>query len=764
MRKLFTLAASFGAAVFGAAYLLPRSLFLPAVGICALLALAGRLAPEGDQRLRVRLAALGLAAGFLWCWGYEAVFLAPARILDGRTTPLSATVVDWPGETTWGWSVPVSIRPAGGTELRALLYTEEDCAGIRPGDTLSCTAEIKLLQPEASGWPARGVHLAAYADGKPEVTPAEHPAVRFWPAYWNRALKESIIQVFSPAASGLVTALVTGDKDGLDGGLYSALRRSGLAHAVAVSGMHVSMLTMLVLTLTRQKNSRRTAVFCIPCVLAFMALTGFTPSVTRAGIMQILLLLGPALGREGDPPTSLAFALMLILARNPYAARDIGLQLSFLAVAGIFLFTGRLNSWVFSRWKLREGRSLPRRVYNGAVRFLVGCVTVCLGAISLTTPLSAWYFGAVSLISPLSSLLCLWAVTAAFTAGLPAAVLGVFWLPAGRTLAWAAELPCRFLLWIVPELARFPFASVSTDGGYLVGWLAFVYCLLLLYLLWRGEKKRPLIHVCAASVTLAAALLLGAASRTGDGLTISVLDVGQGESVLLSTGAYTALVDCGGNSRDDPGDLAADQIQALGRSRLDLLILTHFHADHAGGVPRLLDRLDVGLLCVPDVEPDDPLRQELLALAAEQGIEVRFIREDCTVELGEGVLSIYAPLGDGGANEEGLSVLASLGEFDALMTGDMNAGVERRLIKYGNLPDIEVLIAGHHGSAASTSEALLLALRPEYAVVSVGRNSYGHPADETLERLAAAGCAVYRTDLMGTVTLQVHSRREPHGI
>lgn len=124
------------------------------------------------------------------------------------------------------------------------------------------------------------------------------------------------------------------------------------------------------------------------------------------------------------------------------------------------------------------------------------------------------------------------------------------------------------------------------------------------------------------------------------------------------------------------------------------------------------------------------------------------------MELGDASLTLYAPLGTGGGNEEGLSVLATLGDFDALITGDMNAAVERRLIKYGNLPDIELLVAGHHGSASSTSKELLEAVMPEYAAISVGYNTYGHPAPDTLDRLEQVGCTVWRTDLQGTITIR----------
>lgn len=126
---------------------------------------------------------------------------------------------------------------------------------------------------------------------------------------------------------------------------------------------------------------------------------------------------------------------------------------------------------------------------------------------------------------------------------------------------------------------------------------------------------------------------------------MSVLDVGQGLSVALTSGGRTALVDCGGTGSADPGDVAADYVQDLGLSRIDLVVLTHYHQDHAGGVPELLNRLDVGLLVLPDVEADDPLRAEITALAAEQGVETLFVSENTGVALGEAALTIYGPLG-----------------------------------------------------------------------------------------------------------------------
>ena len=236
-----------------------------------------------------------------------------------------------------------------------------------------------------------------------------------------------------------------------------------------------------------------------------------------------------------------------------------------------------------------------------------------------------------------------------------------------------------------------------------------------------------------------------------------MLDVGQGQSVLLRLDGRLVLVDCGGDGQQDAGDAAADYLQTRGGEKLDALVVSHYHSDHANGVPELLRRVAVDLLLLPDVEEGDPLREEIVSLAAERGIEVRFVCGDTHLDFPGGQrLTIFPPLQSAGeTNELGLCVLASAGDFDVLIPGDMGGQGEERLLSHTRLPRVEVLVAGHHGSATSTTQALLDEIQPETAVISVGkRNRYGHPAQETLERLALAGTDIYRTDLQGTVTVR----------
>ena len=306
------------------------------------------------------------------------------------------------------------------------------------------------------------------------------------------------------------------------------------------------------------------------------------------------------------------------------------------------------------------------------------------------------------------------------------------------------------IILVSAALAGLPFASVSVHSVYLILWMALTYGLIALWVLWRGPKGRVVVPVCLSTSTLCGALILQTAALTGGSLTVSVLDVGQGLSVALYSKGQTALIDCGGY---DAGNTAADHFQSMGLSHIDLVILTHYHDDHAAGIPQLLERMDVGLLVLPDVEPDSALRAEIQEAARAAGVETLLVTDGATAQLGEVELTIYPPLGSGDSNEEGLSVLGSAGTFDFLVTGDMDTTVEGRLVKYGNLPDTELLVVGHHGSRYAASEELLQAVQPELAVISVGYNTYGHPAEETLGRLARYGCDIYRTDWSGTVTI-----------
>ena len=759
MRKLCAFAVSFSAAVFLANYLLPARLWLPAGLLCTCGALLSRLL-HGDRRLLLALVALGLAAGFFRMDVQEKLVHGPIQAYDGTTEAVTATVLDFPQRTSIGGAaLDVRLHLEDAPDCKAVVYAGADALSLRPGDAISAedlrmSASDTLKGADTNYYRSKGVYLRCYANGALTVERPERVPVRFWPKLAARALKDSIAACFPADAAGFVTALITSDRAKLPDGVYAAFQRSGIAHVVAVSGLHISFFAGFLATLLGRRR-KSTGVAVILAVFFFAALAGSSPSALRAAFMASFLLLASLFGREDDKPTTLAAVLMLLLLPNPYAACSVSLQLSFGAVAGIHLVTGALDR----RWQkvLPKGDKLPARAVRGVGRFAFSTLATTCGALLFTTPLVAVYFRSVSLASPLTNLLTLWAVSDLFIGALLCALVGLALPAVGAAAGWALALLARWVTWVSTGISARPFAALSLNSPVLVVWLVAAYAILLLWLAGHLRKRvvRPLVPIAACLLPLCAALVAASLPSATGTLTVAALDVGQGASTVLYSHGVSAVVDCGGNGADDAGDTAADYLNALGLDHLDLLVLTHYHTDHANGVPELLARVDVDTVLLPDVEPEEPLRAEIVAAADKRVCKVVFITGDTELSLGAATLQVFAPLGGGGANEEGLSLLCSAGRVDALITGDMNSVVEKRLVKEKNLPDIELLVVGHHGSKYATSEVLLDAVAPEWAAISSGYNSYGHPAPETLGRLADAGCQVRRTDQLGTVTFTV---------
>ena len=242
-----------------------------------------------------------------------------------------------------------------------------------------------------------------------------------------------------------------------------------------------------------------------------------------------------------------------------------------------------------------------------------------------------------------------------------------------------------------------------------------------------------------------------------DRLTAVAVDVGQGAAMLFHSGERTVLVDCGSlNSARMAGQAVAVVMDEYGWDKLGAIVLTHYHEDHAGGLPWLLARVEAEEFLLPQLagSQQEELQQEVLELAETYGIAVRYIESPRSAALGDAVLTVYPPVAEGGVNEMGLTVLCSAGDFDFLITGDMNDATEKKLVDKYELPDIEVLAAGHHGSRYSTSRELREAAAPEVGSVSVGQNRFGHPTQEAMDRMTEAGMEIRRTDEEGNILIQ----------
>ena len=723
-------------------YLFREGGMLFAAGICALLLAALFRFRKHPVVMRAGMAVLGCAVGALAFFGYENGLLSPITALDTQIVPVTIRVTDYSWDTDYG-SAADGIAELDGMEYKIRFYLNEK-AELEPGDMVELQARLRLTDEGGAKEPTfhrtSGILLLGYQRGDAAITAGE-TTWRDWPAVWRHRLKSIITRCFPADTFGFAKALLLGDKTDLSYAQNTDFSVSGISHIVAVSGLHVSILCAMIFVVSRKRRFL-TAIIGIPVLLFFAAVVGFTPSVTRAVLMQCLMMLAVVVDREYDPPTALAFAVLVILIHCPLTIASVGFQLSVASVAGIFLFYPALSEWM-KRSLPGKGKTLRGRLE----RWFVSSVSVTLSALVLTTPLVAVYFGTVSLIGVVTNLLVIFVISGIFYGVVLVCLLGAFSIPAGVLAAKVISWPIRYVLAVSHTLAKVPMAAVYTASPYVVIWLVFAYGLILWLLL--SKKKRPGLALCCGVLGLCVSLMLSYLEPLTCGYRVTALDVGQGQCIVLQSEGSTFLVDCGGSYDDDAADTAARFLLSQGISRIDGLILTHYDRDHAGGVQYLAHRIHIERVYLPQTEDaDDCLRSVLDAVK-----EHIHIDSDMTIAFGDARIQLFPAKMISSGNDSCASVLFQREKCDTLITGDLSADAERQLLSDYDLPDLEVLIVGHHGSKYSTCTELLEATAPDAAIISVGAdNSYGHPTAEVLERLTQAGCAIYRTDLHGTIT------------
>lgn len=750
LRKLAIAAISFSLSVFASCYLLKLSLLPWLAGIFCLIGLCLILIRQ-RWLLGFGICAFGLACGFVCFFLRAQLVVLPAVSLDGTTMEIRGEVCAYPQIREDYARVELKMKGEGLPKGRLLLYADgETLSSFEPGDTICCTASLKRADERYGerydSYLSRGIVLTGNAKSAPERIVCGS-RLRYVPLRFQRLLAERIELLFPEDSAAFMKSLMLGDKQDLyrNEELYLAMNRAGFLHIVAVSGMHIAYLVGLIQLLLGK--SRRSSLLCLGLVWLFVLITGSPASAVRAAVMQSFLLIAPLVNRENDPATSLSAALALILLWNPYAAGSVGLQLSFSAMAGILCFAEPLRRSI--------SRLLPERLAL-CLRGLIGTAAGSLAVLAFSVPLTVWHFHAVSLLSPLTNILGLWAVSLCFCGGYLSCLISFIWTPLGTGLAWLVSWLARYLFLVARSVSSLSFAMLylRTLPSYL--WIVLVYALVVLF---SFSRLRGWIRL-AAPILLAAlmlALMLFSVReryRSQSG-TIAIVDVGQGQSIVLMSGDQTLVVDCGSIfSLDNAGEQTGAYLSSCGRKQVDALLLTHLHADHVNGASMLMRMLPVKELILPaGVEDEDGLLDELLDTARDCGTEVLRLERDTELVYGGIRARLFMPMEQGSANERCMTGVFSLGSYDMLVTGDSSKTTEKLLLQKDGVRDLELLIVGHHGSRYASSGELLGAIGARTAVISVGYNTFGHPTHEVLERLVAYGYKVFRTDLNGTIEI-----------
>ena len=746
MRKLMWFTLGMGAACAFCAYSWIREGLLLPAAVFAVLFVLGILIFRRSKTLKaVAIVCLGISVGLAWFQWYYGFYLSRVAELDEAVISVSARCTDYGYDTEYGSAVE-GLLDLEGLTYRAKFYVKGDI-DLEPGDILEGTFRLRVTTNDsaegATFHQGKGIFLLAYQKEDARLLKLDRAPVWAYPAILRQNLEQVIQAVFPADVSPFARALLLGDRSEIDYETETSFRISGIMHIIAVSGLHVTILFTLI-NLLCLKRRVLVALIGLPALAIFAAIAGFSPSVVRACIMQGLMILAMLAGKDYDGPTELAFAALVMLIVNPLVITAVGFQLSVGCVTGILLFQRRIYDWLFGRLYNRERPKLRR-----LKQWVSTSVAVTLAAMSMTTPLSAWYFGTVSLVGILTNLLCLWVISFVFY-GVMLACLLSYWIP-GVAAAVAAVVawPIRYVLGISGILSKFPLAAVYTESVYMVAWLVFCYVLLAVFLL--SKKKQPGLLLGCMVLGLCMSLAASWLEPFTDDCRVTVLNVGQGQSILLQSDGKTYLVDCGGDYDEDAANLAAETLLSQGVSRVDGVILTHFDQDHAGGAAYFLSRIPADMIFIPDYDDERGYREKLESTYPDL---IYPVTEDIRLLFDQTQISIFAPVAAGSGNESSLAVLFERENCAILITGDRSGFGERMLLKTGYIPKVDVLVAGHHGAADATCVELLEAVDPGIVVISVGENNYGHPSQSLLERLQNFECVVYRTDIHGNVILR----------
>ncbi len=552
-----------------------------------------------------------------------------------------------------------------------------------------------------------------------------------------RALRASALANLAAgtdSADSLIAGLVFGNQAATSqSGISDTFSKLGLSHMIAVSGSHLALVAAMLgvaLSAFRMRPVGRAALLSV-LLAVYVCLTGFQISAVRAFAMTLIALVGRAASRRAHGPTSLSLAALIILLCTPSSAFSLGFQLSVASVLGLVLFGGLAQSWLEA--------ALPGTMPET----LASTLSVTLLAQAVTLPLTLPVFGTLPVLSPLANVALVPVMSAVLLLGLVWCVLA--WvLP---QLAALVLIPCRLLAQAVCAASSWaqglgPIAPV-VDVGTFPLWAAALVLLGLAYAFWPKASRRVAWGLGGAGVV--AVLVLVTTSLVFAPERMVVLDVGQGDAILLQSGGASVLVDTG------PDDAVVWALARQGVHQLDAVVLTHTDLDHVGGLSYLAGHVGVGEVIyaggVGEALAANDSNEVASTIAESLRCPATEVLAGDTLTAGSLTLRVLWPAGPVAGDENADSIVmhavwgdASNPRLSALLTGDAELDVLEPLARKGALPRVDILKVAHHGSAASTSAELVQTLGCSVAVASAGEhNRYGHPRQECVEAVRQGG-------------------------
>ncbi|WP_227934897.1 DNA internalization-related competence protein ComEC/Rec2 [Alkalihalobacillus deserti] len=574
---------------------------------------------------------------------------------------------------------------------------------------------------------------------------------------WRHTQIRKVEQQVHPEFNGIMVALVFGDRTFIDGEVLEAYQRLGIIHLLAVSGLHVGMIvTMLFYSLIRVGITRERVIEILLFILPlYMIIAGAAPSVIRASIMAMVVLVCLRFKKRVSPLTGISSVYLGYLFIKPFALFHLGFQLSFLISFGLIISIPMIQ----------------KRYPNRYIQLL----SVTLLSQVLSFPLLLLHMFELSMLAIPLNLIYIPIITVfVLPLTLLSFMLSFFISSAFNYPLLLLEFIFPFIHELLRKSAEFRFSSFVVGKPSMLLVFAYYLCVFFGCLMWekgtRGWWIKPM-------AILSILLIVQVSSPYVDSRTkVTMIDVGQGDSILIEFPFRKAiyLIDTGGTisfsdedwrKRRKPFEVGADVVvptlKARGINQIDRLILTHGHLDHIGGAMALSKAFNIKEVNYSQGVVEGEFERELLTEFARKQTKIRFVKEGVSWKDAGATFVVLSPSGmEQGLNERSIVLVLEVEGINFLFTGDLEESGERRLIStYPNL-QIDVLKAGHHGSRTSTTEAFLNHINPRLVLISAGRrNRFGHPHPEVVERIEDRGIPLLRSDLEGAIELTIEKQK-----
>lgn len=569
---------------------------------------------------------------------------------------------------------------------------------------------------------------------------------------WRECLHNQFTKIADKKDASLLQAMLLGEKSEVDKETMKLYQDNGISHILVISGWHYSMIGICIYGVLKRLGASFivSGGISIGALFMFGLATGFAVSAIRAFVMFAIMTGASIWGRTYDMPTAFSIALLSVLWNNPYRLFQCDFLLSFGAVLGLMLFLP-----VFEHLVDRNNRFLATFLATLAIQLF-------------TLPVMLYFFYEISIyavlvnciVLPFVSILSLFAFAALGVSFFSISLAKIILFPAGLILDFykiscsaAEKLPFSKYVAGQPEIVCILMYYIG-----IVIWVSVFY-----YLRNRDKQaKHPIVKICF--IGCLGILVLQLMWHDESGLTVTMLDVGQGEAIYIRTDTGTVMLFDGGSSDINKAGIyrITPFLKAEGNDTIDYVFLSHLDSDHISGIQEIIEEnsVQIGTLFLPDTCLQEDSFQNMQQLARENGITVRYfgrgsILQDADVKIAG--LHPEPEYQTDSKNDTSIVMLLTYKYFSMLFTGDLEAGGEQKLLQEHGLTDIDVLQVAHHGSKYSSCETLLDKIKPEYTWISCGAgNQYGHPHQDLINRLKKRKCKIYVTANSGQIQLKTN--------